>query len=645
MIRGRFRAAPIAALTATLTAAVLVAVSALAAPAAASAQTQPAYTATSPTKGALMSDGPSDRYLLGGTWLFRPDVGDIGLKQGWWRDRASTEGWSPVTIPNSYNAGQLTSASMNGWVGWYRRDFTLPARAFAGYVPKLDRKWMIEFESVNYSATVWLNGHRLGEHEIASIPFELALSHLHAGVNRLIVRVDDRRTGADFPPGPSGGWWNFGGILDAVYLRPVSRADLDSVVIRPELRCARCAATIFERATVRNLTSRPQSVQLSGRYGDHSLHFGRATIPAGGTWTPTATTVVRHPRLWALFDPQLYEATDTLSDRSGQRLGGYTFESGIRKITRTASGRLELNGRLLTLRGVNLHEQTATTGAALDMAQMRQLIGWVQELGAGIIRAHYPLDPELEQMADEDGILLWSEVPVYQSKDAYLKQASWRAHALALLKDSIEANQNHPSILLWSIGNELPVPPSSGQARYIEQAVAEAHQLDPTRPVAMAILNWPGNPCRSAYAPLDVIGVNEYFGWFDSGDGSNDDRDALSPYLDSLRACYPHQALIISEWGYGGNRTGPVEVRGTYAYQINQIEFTLGVFATKPWLTAAIYFPMQDFAAKPGFDGGDPLGTPPIVDKGVLDRYGNPKPSFAVMQSLYRATQQIAPAR
>jgi beta-glucuronidase len=618
----------------------VIASAALLTPAAAAAQ--PAYQATPPTKGALASDGPAGRYLLGGTWLYRPDVGNVGLRDGWWRDTASTEGWSPVTIPNSYNAGQLTQASMNGWVGWYRRDFTLPAGAFNRHVPSADRRWIIEFESVNYSATVWLNGHRLGAHEIGHVPFQFVLSHLKPGVNRLILRVNNQRTGADFPPGPGGGWWNFGGILDVVYLRPVQRADLDSVVIRPELSCARCAATIYEQATVRNLTSRTQRVKLSGRYGDHPLNFGAAAIPPGGVWTPGATVRIGHPHLWSLFKPNLYEATDTLSDRSGQRLGGYSWESGVRKIQLAPSGQLKLNGHLLSLRGVSIHEQTLSTGAALNVPQLQQLITWAQELGVGIIRAHYPLDPELEEMADRAGILLWSEVPVYQSKDAELRNPAWRKQALALLKDSIETNQNHPSILLWSIANELPVPPSPGQTTYVKEAVAEAHKLDPTRPVGMAILNWPNTPCRSAYKPLQVIGVNEYFGWFDSGDGSNDDRDELSPYLDSLRACYPHQALVISEWGYGGNRNGSVEDRGTYAYQINQIEFTLNVFASKPWLTAAMYFPLQDFAAKPGFDGQDPLGTPPFVDKGVIDQFGNLKPSFAVMQSIYRSTVQIA---
>ncbi len=601
------------------------------------------YVATAPTKGALASDGQEGRYLLGGTWLQKPDPTDTGLASGWWRNVADTTGWTPTTIPNAYNAGNYSTASMNGSVEWYRRDFTLPLGVFAKGAPRTAQSWMVEFESVGYGATVWINGVELGTHTGAYLPFEFRLSHLHGGVNRLVVRVDDRRTAASLPPGPGGGWFNFGGILDVVYLRPISRADLDSVTIRSAQPCPTCAATITEQATVVNTTSSPQKLALRGQYGAARLTFGTTTLGPGATWSPTATATIAHPQLWAPGSPNLYHATVTLSDAQGRFLGGYSYESGIRTIAVTPDGRLELNGRLLSLRGVNLHEQTVSSGAALSVAQQAQLIAWVRALGATIIRAHYPLDPEMEQMADEDGILLWSEVPVYQVSDTYLGQPAWRTQALGVLAANITANQNHPSILLWSIGNELPTPPTANETAYIAAAAAEARQMDPTRPVGMAVSNWPGVACQTAYAPLQVIGINEYFGWFDAGGGTTDDRNELSPYLDSLRACYPKQALMITEFGYGANRSGPVEVRGTYQYQLNMLAFTLGVFASKSWLSGAIYFPMQDFAASPGYDGSDPRGTPPWVDKGVLDQFGNAKPSFALMAQLYQAVQQIAP--
>jgi beta-glucuronidase len=612
---------------------------------AADAQSAPVYVAQPPTKGALYRDGQTDRYLLGGAWLFRADPADVGNAQGWWRNVAGTDGWSPVTVPNAYNAGDLSAASMAGSVGWYRRDFTLPSSAFARYVPAAFRSWIIRFESVNYRATVWLNGRQIGSHAGAYLPFEFDLTGLRPGVNRLIVRVDDRRTPSDLPPGPGGGWWNYGGLLREVYLRSVQRADLAQAVVRPVLPCPTCAASVQEQVAVRNVTGSPQTVLLRGTYGGARLNFGAHTIAPHATWTALAAVTIAHPRLWAPGSPFLYRASLTLSDANGRSLGGYVTYSGVRSITVTAAGRLALNGRLLSLRGVNIHEQSPQTGAALAPAQLSQLVAWTRELGATVIRSHYPLDPEIEELADRDGILIWSEIPVYQVKSQYQSQPGWLAQAHAVLRQNILTNQNHPSVLLWSIGNELPNPPTSAEASYIAGAAALARQLDPTRPVGLAIADWPGVPCQSAYAPLDVIGYNDYFGWYSAGGGTTDDRDALGPFLDSLRACYPAKALFVTEFGFEANRNGPVEEQGTYAFQSNAAAFHLDVFAAKPWLSGAMYFALGDFAVSPGWNGGDPLPDPPFNQKGLVDPAGNFKPAFAVVQGIYRATIQIAPAR
>ncbi|MFZ0091168.1 MAG: glycoside hydrolase family 2 TIM barrel-domain containing protein [Solirubrobacteraceae bacterium] len=609
----------------------------------AAAQT-PAYAATPPTQGALYRDGANDRWLLGGAWLYRGDPANIGLTDGWWRNVSSSAGWAPVTVPNSFNAGDFSSASMAGSVGWYRRDFTVPKGAFAAYVPRRFRSWIIRFESVNYTATVWLNGRKIGSHAGAYLPFEFDLKGVRSGVNRLIVRVDDRRTGADLPPGPGGGWWNYGGINQEVYLRSVQAVDMSPVVIRPILPCPTCTATIQEQVSVRNLTGKPQTVVLQGTYGRAKLRFGGHTLAPDSTWTATASVPIHSPHLWAPDDPYLYRATLTVSDPHGRQLEGYVDYSGIRSITVTPAGQLLLNGRVLDLRGFDLHELNVQTGGALNPTQLAALVGWVRELGGTIIRAHYPLNPEIEELADQDGILLWSEVPVYQVSTTYMTRPGWLSAAHTLLRTNILTNENHPSILLWSIANELPTPPNDAEARYIAGAVALAHQLDPTRPVGMAISDWPGVACQSAYAPLDVIGFNDYFGWFDAGGGATDDPDALSPFLDSLHACYPNKALMITEFGFEGNRNGPVEERGTYQYQTAAATFHLGVFASKPYLSAAMWFALQTFAARPGWGGGDPFPDPPFVQKGEIDLYGNPvAPLFSTIQSIYRSTVQIGP--
>jgi beta-glucuronidase len=617
---------------------------ACAAPAAAQG---PAYTAAAPTHQVLYRDGQTDRWLLGGTWLSRADPSDVGIAQGWFQDQPATDGWSTTGVPDSYNAGDLSTRSWYGSVGWYRKDFLLPSNAFAHYVPQSARHWIIRFESVIYYATVWLNGRQVGTHAGGYLPWEIDLSGLRPGVNRLIVRVDDRTNAATLPPGPGSNWWNFGGIQREVYLRAVARADLESVRIRPLLACVTgCPATIDEQVLVRNVTGATQTVRLRGSYGGQRVDFGRATLPPHATWAAHALVLVLHPRLWTPASPTLYKATLTLADARGRPLGGYLDYSGIRTIT-VAHGRLELNGRLLNLRGVDLQEQNLSTGSALTPGQTVQLVNWVRELGGHIIRTHHPVGPLMEELADRYGILIWSEVPVWGIQNQYLSQPGWLAQAHQALRENILENENHPSILLWSIGNELPTPPTPAEAAYIQGATALVRRLDPTRPVGLSIMGLPGQGCQAAYTPLDVIGANEYFGVFDQARGATDDRTALGPFLDSFRACYSRKALMVSEFGFDGDRKGPAEEYGTYQFQSNMIAYHLGVFAAKRWLSAAMYQILQDYAAYPWYTGGnngnDPYATPPFNQKGLVDRYGHPKPAFAVASQRFHATQQVGP--
>ena len=202
-------------------------------------------------------------------------------------------------------------------------------------------------------------------------------------------------------------------------------------------------------------------------------------------------------------------------------------------------------------------------------------------------------------------------------------------------------NQTHPSILLWSIGNELPTPPSSAEATYIATATKLVHRLDPTRPVGIAIPTWGGEPCSSAYRPLDVIGGNEYFGLFNEGGGTTDDRSQLGPFLDSFHACYPKKALFVTEFGFDGNRDGPVEEYGTYQFQSNNLAYHLGVFASKPWLAGALVQILQDFAAYPFYNGANPYPETSINGKGLVYRHGGLKPAFSVVSQAFHSTQQI----
>ena len=168
--------------------------------------------------------------------------------------------------------------------------------------------------------------------------------------------------------------------------------------------------------------------------------------------------------------------------------------------------------------------------------------------------------------------------------------------------------------------------------------------MDPSRPVAYAVAAYPSSLCQAEpYAPIDVLGVNDYFGWYPGPSGQIFDRTKLSGYLDAARACYPNQALMVTEFGAEANRDGPAEEKGTWGFQQEWVNYHLNVFATKPWLSGALYWTLSEFWVRPGWEGGNPRPTSPLHQKGLISYDGVRKPAFADVQRWYTQTQQVIP--
>ena len=620
----------------------------LAAAAVAAGVVSPQATAASlvPLERALYNDGPTGRFLLDGTWLLRRDPSDVGVRQHWERRRGSA-GWAPVTVPNAWNAGDTSMASYVGEPVWYRKAFRLPSSA-AGLT------WKLRFESVNYRATVWLNGHLIGAHAGPYLPFELVLSGLsHRGTNELVVRVDNRRLPTDFPPSiytsedqPGGGWWNWGGIVREVYLRRIDRLDFQRVYVRPRLGCPGCAARVDFGVTLRNYSRAPERTRLAGTFGLLAVRFRATTIPPGGTRLLKARVSVPAPHLWWPADPFLYTvrlaAQAAAPHRGFSPAARYNLATGIRTVSVSPDGRLYLNGAPVSLRGVAVHEDFPGHGAALTPDDRAQLVAQIKDLGATLVRSHYPLHPAFQELADREGLLIWSEVPVYRMVTGFLSQPAVRHAAVDEVRQDILANEIHPSVIVWSVGNELNPGMPPGVRKYISDAARVAHGLDPSRPVGIATEGLPNFACLSGYGPLDVIGVNDYFGWY-AGQTAN--IGDLSGYLDKFRACHPSKAVLVTEFGAEANRDGSPDEKGTYEFQQNFVRYHLGVFATKPWLSGAVYFALREFECRPGWAGGNPLPQPPLHQKGLVAYNGTPKPAYADVQQIYRATQQVGLAR
>ena len=619
------------------------AVIAVIAGAAVAAPVASAYRATVPSPHPVTHDGPGGRFQLDGRWLLRLDPADRGLSRHWERSRSAAR-WAPITVPNAWNANDRSPAGFIGAPAWYRKDFRLPSTA---------RRliWRVRFDAVNYRATVWVNGIRMGEHAGAFMPFELPLSALRRrGVNRLIVRVDNRRLPTDFPPTtytrtdePRGGWWNYGGIVREVYLERVDRVAFDRVVVRPAVPCPTCPVSVRLITVVRNFASARQRVRVHGNFGGLGVDMGTVAVRPGARRTLSRKIPVAGPHLWTPSTPYLYPVEfRAFAGRRARRAAAarYTVHAGLRSVSVRGDGRLLLNGLPVDLRGIALHEDLPGKGPAWTEDDRVQTVRQIKDLGATLVRSHYPLSPAFHELADRAGLLLWSEVPVYRMATGYLTRATRRA-AVDEVRQNVLDNQNHPSVIIWSIGNELQDSVPLQVRRYIAAAARVAKGLDPSRPVGMAIEGHPRAACRPGYGPLRVIGLNDYFGWYDMEVANRED---LSPYLDRMRACNPHKALLVTEFGAEANRDGAVTEKGTYQFQEDFLRFHLRVFDSKPWLSGAVYWTLREFVARPGWTGGNPLPQPPMHQKAVLSYNGVAKPAYYDLQAAYRATPQYPAA-
>lgn len=593
-----------------------------------------------PVAGALYETGADGKYLMGGKWLFRQDAGDQGVRSGFAR-AASTAEWETVTVPHVWNARDVSDQSMLGSIGWYRKDFRVPRDARA-------LKWNLRFESANYRLTAWLNGKPIGKHEGAFLPFEIPAKSIQPGLNRLVLRIDSRTNAFDLPPGgpdetgrPDGGWWNYGGLPREVYLRRVEALDIEDAWVHSELPCRTCAATVFAETKVRNTASSSRAVRLAGTFGRLRFRFsGPSRLEPGAAATYRSRLRISEPSLWAPGNASLYRVRISASDGRGANASWF-LRHGIRSLRVVKGGRFMFNGRPVALRGASLHEDDLEVGNALTNQRRRADIEALRKLGATITRAHYPVHPYTLELADRFGILFWDQAPVYQLRANQLGNIPMRRRAVDYIKRQVVRDRNHASVISYSLVNELPARPGSGQELLIAQMADAARRKDPTRLIALDILGYPQVGPQDVYEVVDAIGVNSYFGWYPGPNGTTVNRADLGAYLDLMHTAYPEKALFVTEFGAEANREGPIDEKGTYAFQQDFLRYHLSVYDSRPFLNGALIWILRDFRVKPGWEGGNPKPAPPVNHKGLLDTQGQEKPAFTEIARIFRATRQL----
>jgi beta-glucuronidase len=217
------------------------------------------------------------------------------------------------------------------------------------------------------------------------------------GTNRLVVRVNSIRNETDLPPRrlndgvPSGGWWNYGGLLREVYLQRIDTVELETTRILPRLGCRNCEADVRMESRVRNRSSSRRRVTLTGRFGGRRIRLGAATLAPGRAKTLRGSLRIADPRLWEPERPYLDPAS-VEARVGGRRVARWSVHSGVRSI-KVSGGRLYLNGRPANVRGVGMHEDDPTLGMAVDNAWREWFVSEAQALGATMLRTRMSRRP------------------------------------------------------------------------------------------------------------------------------------------------------------------------------------------------------------------------------------------------------------
>lgn len=519
-----------------------------------------------------------------------------------------------LNVPGDWNTQRPELLYYEGSV-WYRKTF-----ASAG-MPAGQRAFL-RFGAVNYRADVYLNGKKLGTHVGGFTPFTFEATRLlQRGTNSLVVKVDNKRSKEGVPT-LNTDWWNYGGITREVKL-----------VIVPERFIAdhRIALDSEETRAISGW------VQLAGAGAGETVEL---SVPELATKVSAKTDasgrvpfrfVPAKLDFWSPETPKLYEVRIAAAGSAiSERIGFRTVRTQGRKIL--------LNGKPVFLRGVCIHEEFPVRGGGRvnRPEQARQLLMWAKELNCNFVRlAHYPHSEVMTRLADELGVLVWSEVPVYWTID-WTNAATYQ-NAESQLADNIERDANRASIIIWSLANETPV--SEPRTRFLSRLAERARSLDRTRLLSAAMEKHPkpGSPgVNLVQDPLadvvDVVAFNQYVGWY----------DGLPEKCARVTWEIPYdKPVFISEFGGDARQGyhGSKEQRWTEEFQAELYQQTLpmldridGLAGFSPWILVDFRSPRR---VLPGIQDG-------FNRKGLISSEGVKKQAFTVLQDYYRK-RRVAP--
>jgi len=509
-----------------------------------------------------------------------------------------------LKVPGEWNTQRPELLLYEGTM-WYERSFT--------YHKPPDKKVFLYIGAANYFSRVGVNGTVVCDHQGGFTPYNCDVtSLLHDGDNFVVIQVNDARRKENVPT-LSTDWWNYGGLTRDVELVEVPQQFIEDYFLQLKQ---------YSRDKIEGW------IKLSEAVGGREVTVRipelawEKTVITGQNGVAPISFLTGRIKLWSPDNPKLYKVEiESGADKVEDEIGFRTIEVKGHDIL--------LNGSPVFLKGISIHEEAPfRSGRAFSDDDARTLLGWAKELAANFVRlAHYPHNENIVRMADRMGLMVWSEVPVYWTID--WENPSTLANAENQITESITRDKNRAAIVIWSVGNETPILPA--RTSFMHQMVETVRKLDSTRLVSAALqVHKVEGSTRILDDPLgadlDVLGCNEYIGWYE---GNFDDIDKAiyqTPY---------NKPLVMSEFGADAayNFHADPDTRFSEEFQEALYQHQLKLLDRIPFLRGTSPWILMDFRSP-----RRPL--PGIQDffnrKGLVSDRGQKKKAFYVLQKWYR---------
>ncbi|MGD1946808.1 MAG: glycoside hydrolase family 2 protein [Croceivirga sp.] len=512
-----------------------------------------------------------------------------------------------IMVPGDWNSQKEKLFYYEGSV-WYKKSFNIPDY-------DASKRYYLHFGAVNYRADVYVNGKKLGMHKGGFTAFNFEMTkHVKAEDNFVIVRVDNKRA-ADEIPTLNTDWWNYGGITRDVTIYELTPTFIEDY----SLQMSQTDKKILNGYVQLNGTTKANAkvtikideLKVNKEVSTDENGYAKFTIPA------------KKVKRWSDTNPKLYKVTftageDTIEDKIG-----------FRQIATKGSDIL-LNGETVFLKGICIHEEKPMRGGrAHSMEDARMLLGWAKELGCNYVRlAHYPHNENMLRLADEMGIMVWEESPVYWTIQWGNKEVLKKAQQQ--LKELISRDKNRAATIIWSMANETPQ--SNERLAFLTNLVETAKSLDGTRLISAALEDHDKKGVKNVLTVddklsdiLDILSFNQYYGWY-GGQASNIKNIRWEVDID--------KPIIISEFGAGAQQGfhADEETRWSEEFQDMLYRETLPVLAKIPQISGITPWILADFRSPRRMLTPYQKGW---NRKGLISETGNRKKAFYTVQKFY----------